>query len=44
LNVNGNKAVQILRKMLLSFRPDVYEKIKSGVKIFEHRRIFQMNL
>ena len=24
--------------MLLSFRPDVYEKIKSGVKIFEHRR------
>jgi predicted transcriptional regulator len=29
-----------LRKMLLSFRPDVYEKIKSGVKIFEHRRNF----
>ena len=26
--------------MLLSFRPDVYEKIKSGVKIFEHRRNF----
>lgn len=29
-----------MRKMLLSFRPDVYEKIKSGVKIFEHRRNF----
>ena len=40
MNVNGNKAVQTLRKMLLSFRPDVYEKIKSGVKIFEHRRNF----
>ena len=26
--------------MLLSFRPDVYEKIKSGQKIFEHRRNF----
>ena len=26
--------------MLLSFRPDVYEKIKSGEKIFEHRRNF----
>ena len=26
--------------MLLSFRPDVYEKIKSGLKIFEHRRNF----
>ena len=40
MNVNGIKAVQTLRKMLLSFRPDVYEKIKSGVKIFEHRRNF----
>lgn len=29
-----------MRKMLLSFRPDVYEKIKSGVKIFEHKRNF----
>lgn len=29
-----------MRKMLLSFRPDVYEKIKSGVKTFEHRRNF----
>ena len=29
-----------MRKMLLSFRPDVYKKIKSGVKIFEHRRNF----
>lgn len=26
--------------MLLSFKPDVYEKIKSGKKIFEHRRNF----
>ena len=26
--------------MLLSVRPDVYEKIKSGLKIFEHRRNF----
>lgn len=40
MSVNGNKEVQILRKMLLSFRPDVYEKIKSGLKIFEHRRNF----
>jgi len=29
-----------LRKMLLSFKPEVYEKIKSGKKIFEHRRNF----
>ena len=29
-----------MRKMLLSFRPEVYEKIKSGHKIFEHRRYF----
>lgn len=39
-DVYGNKVVQVLRKMLLSFRPDVYEKIKSGLKIFEHRRNF----
>ena len=26
--------------MLLSFKPEVYEKIKSGEKIFEHRRNF----
>ena len=26
--------------MLLSFKPDVYDKIKAGVKIFEHRRNF----
>ena len=32
-------AVQ-MRKMLLSFKPEVYEKIKSGKKIFEHRRNF----
>lgn len=29
-----------MRKMLLSFRPDVYEKIVSGEKIFEHRKVF----
>lgn len=29
-----------MRKMLLSFRPEVYDKIKAGVKIFEHRRNF----
>lgn len=27
-------------KMLLSFKPEVYEKIKSGKKKFEHRRNF----
>ena len=27
-----------MRKMLLSFKPEVYEKIKSGKKKFEHRR------
>ena len=26
--------------MLLSFKPEVYEKIKSGKKVFEHRRNF----
>lgn len=29
-----------MRTMLLSFKPSVYEKIKNGVKIFEHRRSF----
>lgn len=29
-----------MRKMLLSFKPDVYEKIKNGTKVFEHRRNF----
>lgn len=29
-----------MRKMLLSFKPEVYEKIKSGKKIFEHRSNF----
>lgn len=29
-----------MRKMLLSFKPSVYEKILSGEKIFEHRRNF----
>ena len=40
LNVSGIKVVGKLRKMLLSFKPEVYEKIKSGEKIFEHRRNF----
>ena len=26
--------------MLLSFRPEIYDKIKSGLKMFEHRRNF----
>lgn len=29
-----------MRRMLLSFKPEVYEKIKSGKKKFEHRRNF----
>ena len=29
-----------MRKMLLSFKPEVYEKIKTGKKKFEHRRNF----
>lgn len=29
-----------MRTMLLSFKPEVYDKIKSGIKIFEHRRSF----
>lgn len=29
-----------MRKMLLSFKPSVYQKIYDGVKIFEHRRNF----
>lgn len=29
-----------MRKMLLSFKPNVYEKIYNGIKIFEHRRNF----
>ncbi|WP_195920916.1 hypothetical protein [Catenibacterium mitsuokai] len=29
-----------MRKILLSFKPEVYEKIKSGKKKFEHRRNF----
>ena len=29
-----------MRTMLLSFKPSVYEKIKSGIKVFEHRRSF----
>lgn len=29
-----------MRTMLLSFKPSVYEKIRIGIKIFEHRRSF----
>lgn len=29
-----------MRTMVLSFKPEVYEKIKAGTKIFEHRRSF----
>lgn len=29
-----------MRKMLLSFRADVFERIKSGEKIYEHRKVF----
>lgn len=29
-----------MRTMLLSFKPEVFEKIKKGEKIFEHRRVF----
>ena len=29
-----------MRKMLLSFKPSVYDKIYAGIKIFEHRRNF----
>lgn len=29
-----------MRKMLLSFKPQIYDKIYEGVKIFEHRRNF----
>ena len=40
LSANGIRVVYVLKKMLLSFRPDVYERIRTGVKIFEHRRNF----
>lgn len=29
-----------MRKMLMSFKPEIYQKIHNGVKIFEHRRNF----
>lgn len=29
-----------MRTMLLSFKPDIYQKIYHGIKIFEHRRNF----
>lgn len=33
-----------MKTMLLSFKPSVYENIKAGVKIFEHRRTFPNEL
>lgn len=33
-----------MKKMLLTFKPSVYKNIYAGVKIFEYRRNFQMNL
>ena len=30
----------IMRKMLLSFKADVYERVLSGEKIYEHRKVF----
>lgn len=29
-----------MRKMLLSFKADVYKRVLSGEKIFEHRKVF----
>ena len=29
-----------MRTMLLSFKADVFERVKSGEKIYEHRRVF----
>lgn len=29
-----------MRKLLISFKPYVYDKIKNGTKIFEHRTVF----
>lgn len=29
-----------MRTMVMSFKPDVYERIACGQKIFEHRRTF----
>lgn len=29
-----------MRKMLLSFKADVYERVLSGEKIYEHRKVF----
>ena len=29
-----------MRTMLLSLRPDVYENVKTGKKIYEHRKVF----
>lgn len=29
-----------MKKMLISFKPNVYERIKNGTKIFEHRTVF----
>lgn len=29
-----------MRKMVLSFKPEIYERIKAGKKVFEYRRTF----
>ena len=29
-----------MRIMLLSFKPSVYNKLLSGIKIYEHRKVF----
>ena len=32
--------IQIMRTMLLSFKADVYKRVLSGEKIYEHRKVF----
>jgi predicted transcriptional regulator len=37
--VDGRNGIK-MRVMLLSFKADVFERVKSGEKIYEHRRVF----
>lgn len=30
----------LMRKILLSFKTDVYDRVVAGTKIYEHRRVF----
>lgn len=30
----------MMRKMLLSFKSDIYQKVISGEKIYEHHKVF----